>query len=46
MELIGTNGRAPEGENELAYFRPQGLPIEPLSDLEILRLSHLKLSEL
>jgi len=32
MESIGTNGKAPEDENKLAYFRPQGLPIELLSD--------------
>ena len=35
MCLIGTNGKAPEDENKLAYFRPQGLPIELLSDLRI-----------
>ena len=29
---IGTNGKAPEEENKLAYFPPRGLPIEPLSD--------------
>jgi hypothetical protein len=40
MDLIGTNGKAPEGENELAYFRSQGLPIKLLSDLHIVRVSH------
>jgi hypothetical protein len=35
MEAIGTNGKAPEDETKLAYFRPQGLPIELLSDPRI-----------
>jgi len=30
--FIGTNGKAPEDESKRAYFRPRGLPIEPLSD--------------
>jgi len=38
MDLIGTNGKAPEGENKLAHSRPQGLSIEPLSDLHIRRM--------
>ena len=45
MESIGTNGKAPEDENELAYFRPQGLPIELLRDLNTMRISHLNLSD-
>jgi len=45
MDPIGTNGKAPDGEKKLAHFRPQGLSIEPLSDLHILRLFDLKLSD-
>ena len=29
MDLIGTDGKAPECENKLAHFRTQGLSIEP-----------------
>jgi len=43
MVLIGTNGKAPEAEIKLAYFRPQGLPIMPLSDLHLRRIIHLNL---
>jgi hypothetical protein len=35
MVPIGTNGKAPEDESKLAHFRPQGLPIEPLSDPDL-----------
>jgi hypothetical protein len=45
MDLIGTDGKAPECENQLAHFRTRGLSIEPLSDLHILRLFELNLSD-
>ena len=45
MDLIGTNGKAPEGENKLAHFRPQGLSIEPPSDRHIMRKFHLNVSD-
>jgi len=35
MVPIGTNGKAPEDESKLAHFRPQALPIEPLSDPDL-----------
>jgi hypothetical protein len=33
MDIIGTNGKAPEDVDKLAYIRPQGLHIQPISDL-------------
>jgi hypothetical protein len=33
MDIIGTNGKAPEDEYKPAYLRPQGLHIQPISDL-------------
>ena len=40
---IGTNGKAPEEENKLAYFLPQGLPITTLNDFDLMRMVHLDL---
>jgi len=45
MDPIGTDGKAPEDESKLACFHPRGLSIEPLSDLHILRLFDLNLSD-
>ena len=46
MDSIGTNGKAPEDETKLAYFRPQGFPIELSSDpcIESITIAYLILS--
>ena len=46
MESIGTDGKAPEDETKLAYFRPQRFPIALSSDpcIESITIAYLILS--